>query len=184
MEYSAEMLKKRFDEGERLKYIFFWGHTEKADGISKACFSQWYPCTFEIDGTIYQTAEQYMMAGKARLFQDLEVYHQIMEAAHPKQYKDLGRKIKGFQEDVWNTHKYEIVVAGNLAKFSQNAELKQFLQGTNDRILVEASPYDKIWGIGRNADALDIENPHTWQGQNLLGFALMEVRDRIGDKDE
>lgn len=183
MKYSIEMLQNQYDEGKRLKYIFFWGHTEKTGKISKACFSQWYPCSFEIEGVIYQTAEQYMMAGKALLFEDLEIYHQIMEAKHPKQYKELGRKIRGFREDIWDMHKYEIVIAGNFAKFSQNEELKQFLQNTNTRILAEVSPYDKIWGIGMDISNPNIENPHTWQGDNLLGFALMEVRDRLGDKD-
>ncbi|MEO0340141.1 MAG: NADAR family protein, partial [Bacteroidota bacterium] len=87
--------------------------------------------------------------------------------------------VRGFKPEVWDENKVEIVVEGNFHKFSQAPELKEFLLNTKDRILVEASPYDKIWGIGLNAQAEGIENPDTWKGQNLLGFALMEVRDQL-----
>lgn len=180
MKYTRDMTIKRFNDGERMKYIFFWGHKPSADGsITKSCFSQWYDCRFTVDGVEYSTAEQYMMSQKALLFGDNKIYSEIMNAYHPKQFKDLGRKISGFNEKVWNANKTDIVIKGNTAKFSQNQELKYFLLNTNNRILVEASPYDKIWGIGMKSDDTRCENPTLWNGENLLGFCLMEVRDII-----
>ena len=91
----------------------------------------------------------------------------------------LGRKVKNFDEKKWNETKYSIVFAGNLLKFSQDENLKDFLLSTKNDIIVEASPYDKIWGMGMSADDEFVENPTRWKGENLLGFALMEVRDEL-----
>lgn len=180
MKYTKDTIVKRFNDNERMKYIFFWGHRPSADGsITKSCFSQWYDCRFTVDGVEYSTAEQYMMSQKALLFGDNKIYSEIMNAGHPNEYKSLGRKISGFDEKVWNANKTDIVIKGNTAKFSQNQELKYFLLNTNNRILVEASPYDKIWGIGMKSDDTRCENPVLWNGENLLGFCLMEVRDII-----
>ena len=90
--------------------------------------------------------------------------------------KKLGRQVRNFDQLLWEEKRYEIVKIGNYHKFSQDEHLATFLKQTGDRILVEASPYDNIWGIGLSADAQGIENPHNWKGLNLLGFALMEVR--------
>lgn len=180
MKYTRELITERFNKGERLKYIFFWGHKSSVDGsITKSCFSQWWSCKFTVDGIEYHTAEQYMMAQKAVLFGDEKILAEIMAASHPKQYKDLGRRITGFKQDIWDKNCCDIVVKGNVAKFSQNGDLKAFLLNTNSRILVEASPYDKIWGIGMGADDPRCENPTLWNGTNFLGFCLMEVRDFI-----
>ncbi len=180
MKYTRDMTVKRFNGGERMKYIFFWGHRLSADGsITKSCFSQWFDCRFTVDSVEYSTAEQYMMSQKALLFGDRKIYDEIMKSSHPKQFKDLGRKISGFDEKIWNQHKTDIVIKGNTAKFSQNEDLKYFLLNTNNRILVEASPYDKIWGIGMDSKDIRCENPTLWNGENLLGFCLMEVRDII-----
>lgn len=180
MEYSVNEIKRQFDSHKKLKYIFFWGHQpDKKGEITKSCFSQWYSCKFEVDGILYKTAEQYMMAQKALLFQDKQIYEEIMAAGYPKQYKALGRKIRGFNEQIWKENRFHIVVQGNLAKFSQNGKLEDFLLSSGKRILVEASPYDKIWGIGLSMDTDGIENPHLWKGENLLGFALMEVREQL-----
>lgn len=177
MKYTKETIIKRFNDGEKLKYVFFWGHHPSADGsITKSCFSQWFDCRFTADGVEYSTAEQYMMSQKALLFGDRKIYSEIMKASHPNEFKSLGRKISGFDEKIWDRHKTDIVIKGNIAKFSQNENLKEFLLGTNSRILVEASPYDKIWGIGTKSYC---ENPNLWEGENLLGFCLMEVRDII-----
>ena len=181
MKYNLENLIKDFNSKKKLKFLFFWGHTQNGDEITKACFSQWYNCKFVVDETTYHTAEQYMMAKQALLFGDNEIFHMIMNSKHPKEYKELGRKIKNFSDSKWNENKYQIVLKGNLAKFSQNEKLKTFLLNTGTRVLVEASPYDKIWGIGLSADQENIENPLTWNGENLLGFALMEVRDLINE---
>ena len=120
-----------------------------------------------------------MMAQTAVLFGDKEVLQKIMSADNPAVYKSLGRQIRNFDEKIWNEHKFDIVVNGNTAKFSQNPELLDFLLKTGDRVLVEASPYDRIWGIGLAKDTPDIENPFKWKGENLLGFALMEVRENL-----
>ena len=179
MKYNLENLIRDFNSKKKLKFLFFWGHTENIDKATKACFSQWYNCKFIVDEITYHTAEQYMMAQKALLFNDNEIFNEIMRANHPKEYKELGRKIKNFSEVKWNESKYQIVLKGNIAKFSQNEKLKAFLLNTGTKILVEASPYDKIWGIGLSANEENIENPLTWKGENLLGFALMEVRDLL-----
>lgn len=107
-----------------------------------------------VDGVIYPTAEHYMMAQKAKLFSDMDIFQQIIQSKHPKQAKDLGRQVKNFDEKIWNEQRFDIVVQGNIAKFSQHPELKDYLLGTGNRILVEASPVDKIWGVGlaRNDD--------------------------------
>lgn len=184
MKYSREMIIEKYNSKEKLKYIFFWGHTQKGDEITKSCFSQWYPCSFVADGVTYNTAEQYMMAQKALLFQDEKVFEEIMEAKHPKQYQALGRKVRGFNQKLWDEKKGQIVIDGNYAKFSQNKPLKEFLLTTGDRVLVEASPYDKVWGIKLAQDTPNIENPTIWKGENLLGFALMEVREMLAGEED
>ena len=156
-------------------FIFFWGHTSKI--VNKACLSQWYVAPFEIDGKRYICAEQYMMEQKALLFDNIDIAQKIMETDDPSAHKALGREITGFIEDKWNLHKYQFVLNANLAKFSQNQPLKDFILSTGSKILVEASPYDKIWGIGMSASDKNVSNPSFWQGQNLLGIALMEVRE-------
>lgn len=120
-----------------------------------------------------------MMTRKARLFNDHEILEQILKAETPNQAKSLGRKVRNFDPQIWDEHKYEIVKQGNLLKFSQNEKFKEFLLSTGDRILVEASPYDKIWGIGMLETDPKAHDPSQWNGENLLGFALMEVRDLL-----
>ncbi|AZB34672.1 NADAR family protein [Chryseobacterium bernardetii] len=178
MKYTIQNIKDRFQKKQRIKFLFFWGHTVK-DEITKSCFSQWFTGKFEENGIVYKTAEHYMMAGKARLFNDAEILEKILQASTPNQVKALGRKVKNFDPNVWNEHKYEIVKQGNLLKFSQNNKYKDFLLSTGDKILVEASPYDTIWGIGMLETDPRAENPLLWNGENLLGFALMEVRDEL-----
>ncbi len=178
--YSIYSIQKDFKKGERMKYLFFWGHQPSKDGsITKTCLSQWWMSSFMINDETYCCMEQYMMAEKARLFNDNETLMEIMKSNHPKQIKDLGRQVKNFNEEAWVQRRYSIVFKGNYAKFSQNENLRQFLIKTKDRVLVEASPYDKVWGIGMSADDEHIENPLLWNGLNLLGFALMEVRDEL-----
>ncbi|MFY1048116.1 NADAR family protein [Chryseobacterium sp. GP-SGM7] len=129
------------------------------DEITKAYFSQWFPFVFEENGITYKTAEHYMMAGKAKLFNDNETFEEILKSETPNQAKKLGRKVKNFDPQFWNEHKYEIVKQGNLLKFSENDKFKQFLLSTEDKILVEASPYDTIWGIGMSELDKRAENP-------------------------
>ena len=162
------------------EFLLFWGHQPSPDGtVTKACFSQWWPAAFTVAGATYATAEHWMMAEKARLFGDAEVLAQILAAATPAEAKKLGRKIRGFDAAGWDAQKYELVVAGNGHKFGRHPALAAFLRATGGRVLVEASPVDTIWGIGLAADHADAENPARWRGENLLGFALMEVRDQL-----
>ncbi|MFI9051307.1 NADAR family protein [Streptomyces sp. NPDC053427] len=179
---SVEELRAVTAAGKRLKYVHFWGHRPQRDGgIGASCFSQWWPSPFTVDGVTYATAEHWMMAGKARLFDDPEAERQAISAGHPKQAKDAGRKVRGFDDAVWVQRRFDLVIEGNLHKFGQDAALRAFLLGTHSRVLVEASPLDRIWGIGLAADDERAEKPAQWRGLNLLGFALMEVRQRLAE---
>ena len=120
-----------------------------------------------------------MMAGKARLFGDDQVATQILGAGSPRQAKQLGRQVSGFDTARWDAEKYRIVTEGSFEKFRQHKALGAFLLSTGDQVLVEASPVDRIWGIGLAADDERAGNPLLWRGENLLGFALMEGRDRL-----
>ena len=177
MNYDIEKIKDIARQNPGTAIVYFWGHTPNPKKMTAACFSQWYDCYFEVDGVQYHTAEQYMMASKALLFKDEEVLREIMEAKHPFEYKKLGRKIHGFDQELWNERKYDIVVKGNKAKFEQHPDLKAFLLSTGDAILAEASPYDKIWGIGLGREEAMKGSVEQWKGENLLGCALMEVRE-------
>ncbi|KOY86136.1 hypothetical protein AD998_08235 [bacterium 336/3] len=180
MKYNTEWLEEQEKQGKTLNYLFFWGHTVPTDGgIGKTCMSQWYPIGFSENGVQYATAEHYMMAQKAILFKDEAILPEILSAKTPNDAKKLGRKVKNFDEATWLKHRYEFVKQGNILKFSQTEVLKGFLLGTGYKIIVEASPYDKIWGIGLSQDAPDAQHFSTWKGLNLLGFALMEVRDEL-----
>lgn len=180
MKYSINWLQSEIEKGIHFEYLFFWGHTPKNENtIDKSCFSQWYPSPFLVGGITYATAEHWMMAKKAKLFQDEEVFQKIITAEKPAVAKALGREVKNFNADVWNQSAYAIVVEGNQHKFKQNEALKKFLLTTKEKVLVEASPADAIWGIGLAQDAADALNPFRWPGTNLLGFALMEVRDSL-----
>ena len=179
MKYTVETILDRFDSNDNLNFLFFWGHTENKDYVTKACLSQWYESEFKENEITYFTTEHYMMAEKAKLFDDINIYNQILETRKQGKIKELGRQIKNFNQSIWDQHKYEIVLKGNFLKFSQNKKLKIFLLNTKNKILVEASPLDTIWGIGLSADDEKVNNPHLWEGTNLLGFALMEVRDKF-----
>ncbi|NSL86420.1 NADAR family protein [Chitinophaga sp. Mgbs1] len=182
MLYNNEWLIAKYEAKEKLKFLFFWGHQASPDGsITKSCFSQWWPAAFGENGISYGTAEHWMMAGKARLFNDMPVLEKIIQAKTPAAAKKLGRQVKNFDPAIWDEHKFSIVTAGNILKFSQHPALKEFLLQTGNRILVEASPVDKIWGIGMKADHEHIENPLRWKGQNLLGYALMAARDKLNN---
>ena len=178
--YNLKWLQQEFAQGNTKEMCHFWGNQPSKNGkITKSCFSQWWKQDFRARSHTFLYAEQYMMASKARLFGDDEILKQILACDNPKQIKDFGRKVRGFDEAVWNKFKYAIVLLGNWHKFNQNIELKDFLLSTGDKILVEASPYDIIWGIGLAENCTESQNPMLWRGQNLLGFALMEVRDEL-----
>jgi len=182
MKYNKDYLIREKPMWTKDDFVFFWGHEDRGNGLSKACLSQWWPCWFEVDGRYYNCAEQFMMAEKARLFGDEETRALMMEEHGPMAIKKLGRRVRGYDDEVWRSARYEVVVKGNVAKFSQNEELQQFLIGTANKVLVEASPKDSVWGIGIDESHPDAINLARWPGENLLGFALMEVRDILINK--
>ena len=142
-------------------------------------FSQWYRSDFTVSGTTFHCAEQFMMHGKARLFEDAETAAAILAADHPRQHKALGRKVKRFDDAVWRREREDIVLTGNRAKFTQRPDLLALLLATRGTTLVEASPYDRIWGIGLSASDPRAQDAATWRGQNLLGKILTRLRDEL-----
>lgn len=153
---------------ETVDSIFFWG------GI----FSQWFKCRFT-DGTLtYSSSEQYMMYHKAKTFNDFTAMKKIMETFDPRKQKAIGRCVQNFDPAKWDLVKLQIVTEGNRLKFSQNPELLKELLRTN-KTIVEGSPTDKVWGVGLKYDDPKILDPKNWQGENLLGVALMTVRDEL-----
>ena len=181
MKYDIDKIKQIARQNPDTTVIYFWGHTPNPKKMTTACFSQWYDCYFEVDGVQYHTTEQYMMASKALLFGDEEVFQEIMAADNPHDCKKLGRKIRGFEQTLWDARKYDIVVEGNKAKFGQNPDIREFLLSTGNAIIAEATPYDKIWGIGLDREQALKGKVEQWKGENLLGCALMDVRDWLRD---
>jgi len=177
---DRDALIKRIDAGWSPGFLLFWGHGSTPDApIGKSCLSQWFPASFAAGGTTYATAEHYMMAEKALLFRDDEAAHRIVSTRHPADAKALGRSVRGFDDATWKLHRSRIVAEGSYAKFSQNPKLCDFLLATGERILVEASPRDAIWGIGLGEKNPRAREPSQWRGLNLLGFALMHARARL-----
>ena len=178
--YTKAWFQREAAGGKRFDLCMFWKPPLSEDeDISQSCLSQWSMQEFRYVVEEYSCMEQFMMEQKAKLFGDEEIRKCILESQDPRQMKALGQKVRGFDETLWDTFKHSIVLNGNWCKFSQNRKLRDFLLSTGDSILVEASPYDKIWGIGLSADSPDAQNPFKWRGRNMLGFALMEVRDEL-----
>jgi hypothetical protein len=167
-------------DGGQPDFLMFLGHRPPpSGGVGQGCLSQWWPVTFTVDGLAYPSAEHFMMASKALLFDDAETAERIRQAPHPGAAKALGREVRGFDEQRWAERRFDLVVAGNRAKFGQHRDLRDFLLGTGAKVLVEASPRDAIWGIGLAADDDRAASPENWPGLNLLGFALMEARHQL-----
>ncbi|MEV6941291.1 NADAR family protein [Streptomyces sp. NPDC051172] len=180
---SREALVRAVRAGVRVKYLRFWGHRARADGrVGPSCLSQWWPSPFTVDGVAYATAEHWMMAAKARLFDDTEAERRVLAAEHPSQAKKAGRLVRGFDEGTWERERFGIVLEGSVHKFAAHTDLREFLVNTGDRVLVEASPVDRVWGIGLAADDEAATDPERWRGPNLLGFALMEARERLREE--
>ncbi|MER5637340.1 NADAR family protein [Kitasatospora sp. NPDC002227] len=177
---NREELTALVAAGAQPKYLHFWGHQPQRDGqIGSGSLSQWWPAEFTVDGVTYSSAEHWMMAGKARLFGDEQVLPRILSARTPAEAKKLGRLVAGFDDKRWEAARFELVVEGNIAKFGQDEALRTYLLGTSQRVLVEASPRDRLWGIGLVATDARAADPAQWRGLNLLGFALMEARSRL-----
>jgi len=152
------------------KYTFFWNGP----------FSQWDASPFmDVEGVVYNCAEQFMMAQKALTFNDQETYAKIMSVTQPRDQKALGRKVKNFNPKVWDCYSTMVVYDASILKYSQNTEHLQKLIATQGTTLVEASPYDKIWGIALAENDPRAKTMETWQGENRLGFVLTRVRDVI-----
>ena len=155
--------------------VLFW----QPPGI----YGQWTYSPFTVDGQEYSCAEQFMMAEKARLFGDEAVRAQILATGSPQAHKALGRQVSNFEQARWEGERLDIVVRGNMAKFSQDPALREALLATGDKLMVEASPYDRIWGVGLRADDPRVHDRSTWRGSNLLGEALMRVRAQLRERD-
>ena len=176
--YTIKEVQNLYKKGKPLEFIFFSGHQKTKNGnITKSCLSQWYQSPFEMNDVKYSCAEQYMMAEKARIFGDYDAFEKILKAYHPNQMKLIGKKVCNFNEEVWSQKKVSVVKIANMAKFSQNSKLKKYLLGTGSKILVKTNVYDSIWGIGLAKEDNDIINPLKWNGENLLGFILMDIRE-------
>lgn len=166
-------------------YVLFWGHTGKIGApLGTECFSQWWLSLFSDGENLYCCAEQYMMAQKALLFGDRQTFSQIMQSTNPAEMKALGRMVKPFDNDEWKKHRYACVLRGTFLKFSQCEEARAVLLATGERLIAEASPRDRIWGIGMGRENPLAHDTSTWRGSNLLGFALMQVRERIAKEQD
>lgn len=152
-------------------YTAFFG----ADDV----FSNWHPCQFSYHGVAFTSAEQFMMYAKAMLFDDDACATQILSVSAPKKQKSIGRRVKGFDQATWEARRESIVFVACREKFSQNPDFKAMLLGTAPTVLVEARPYDRIWGVGIGERDARISDPRAWRGLNLLGTTLMKVRDAL-----
>jgi ribA/ribD-fused uncharacterized protein len=202
--YSKDSISHLLDAqsvGTKFEFLFFYGHAKAPDG--RGSFSQWFPSPFTVDGNLFQTAEHWMMFSKAKLFGDIAACADVLATDDPYVAKSIGRQVRGFDQAMWDEHCFELVVQGNMHKFQANQEIKSFLRGTGSKVLVEASPFDRIWGIGLSHPScqaktwrgnklddlegnesngglvVDLEDVRKWKGLNYLGFALMEVRRRL-----
>ncbi len=161
-------------------FLFFLDPRPAPDGQpGPAVLSQWWPCRFTYDGRTFHTAEHAMMYAKATLFGDTATAARIGAAWHPLEAKALGRSVRGFDETRWQAERMAIVVAINLAKFTQNPALRAYLHSTGQALLAEASPTDLIWGTGIAATDTRARHPGEWPGESLLGIALMQVRAQL-----
>lgn len=147
-------------------HVYFWG----------SVYSNWFMQDFEDNGVIYCCGEQHMMAKKAELFGDKEILKEIMKERNPKKQKALGRQVKGYDDAVWSNERFEIVRQGQYRRFSQNPSSKKMLLSTGNKIIVEASPYDDIWGVKLGPFDDRVLDEKNWRGLNLLGKVHMENR--------
>lgn len=169
LKYAAQMEYNRYLFKCTDTHLYFY----------KGVFSQWFPSRFKIGDQEYNCAEQWMMERKARHFGDLIAAERILKSDSPGEMQKIGRLVKNYDEEEWKRVRFDYVVVGNFAKFTANSIIQHDLTNTKNLILVEGSPYDHIWGVGLGWDNPLIEDEANWQGLNLLGKALVEVRERL-----
>lgn len=164
-------LQKMNNKMENKQYTFFWR--------SKSPFSQWHASGFYVDNIYYKTAEHYMMWSKAMLFGDKDKAAEVLLCEEPREAKQKGREVSGFDKKVWDANCKKFVYDGNYAKFKQNANNHHALMSTGDTLLVEAAPNDAIWGIGIDEATAKKMSPDKWPGTNWLGEVLTELRENL-----
>lgn len=159
-------------------YVFFYGHTE---GRPFACFSNFYPSKFTADGKNFNCSEQYFMKKKQEMFDptNVQLANAIMAETSPAKIKAFGRQVKNYDETKWNQERYRVMKEALMYKFGQNQNMKQILMSTGNKILCECTNLDKIWASGLHITDPDRFDETKWKGQNLLGKALMEVRNEL-----
>lgn len=190
MKYSVKWLKDQLNSGNEFTYIGFWGN--KDDTLQEKTFSNFYKTKFTTkiytgEDYTFDCSEQYFMYLKALEFRDYDILPKILSSnLKSKEYKDLGRQVKNYDDSVWSVKRYNYMKQALFLKFTQNKKLKEYLLNTNDAILIETSPFDSIFGIKMSKvngnypyKENDWKNVNKWKGENLLGFALMEIRDDL-----
>lgn len=189
MKYTTQWLLDEMKQGKKFDFLGFWGN--KNDTKEEKTFSNFYKSKFTVDifknrQHTFECSEQYFMYRKAIEFEDYETAEKILaNGLSPSEYKSFGRMVKNYDDKKWNEIRYGVMIDGLRHKFNQNETLKQYLLKTGNKIIVEASPVDTIWGVGLakvNKQGIPNniwKNPSKWNGQNFLGFALMELRDEI-----
>jgi ribA/ribD-fused uncharacterized protein len=173
LQFISEVLEERLLllENKQRKFTFFWN--------TKSPLTNWWIEDFVWKDITFNCSEQYMMYRKALMFKDYRIADLIMNTKSPREQKDYGREVTGYIDEQWSEDRLDIVVEGLLCKFQQSASAKQYLIKTRGTYIAEASPYDLVWGIGMEASHPDVEDYGLWRGKNLLGIALMRVRNII-----
>jgi ribA/ribD-fused uncharacterized protein len=154
-------------------HVYFWGDPT---------LSNWGPAPFVYKGNHFHNSEQAFMWEKALCFNDFETAKEILKTSSPKNAKDLGRTVKNYNEEIWAKYRFTAMYEVCLAKFDQNPDRLETLLSTGNRTIVEASPYDAVWGVGLHWTGDEILDENNWKGQNLLGKVLMKVRDHLGNQ--
>ncbi|GGV79258.1 MULTISPECIES: NADAR family protein [Streptomyces] len=166
--------------GTDITYLCFWGHRPRRDGrMGASCPSQWWPAPFTVDAVTCPTAEHRTTAGTARPFGDAGTERRMPAARHPGQATARGRLVRRSDEETWARERRASAVEGGVHELAAHPELRGFAPGTGDTVPLEAGPLDRVWGVGPAADDAAATDPERWKGLNLLGFALMEARERL-----